>query len=106
VKETKTENLLAGLTNEVPDGKTFLPVMTDGNETQEMLLALLNNVLVSLIDSQQAKILGKYRTKAGRRATMICFYDVTPNGKLLALSTPNKCVQPTIESGRVLPAKR
>jgi hypothetical protein len=42
-----------------------------------MLLALLNNVLSSLVDSQQAKIAGKVLTKQGV-GTLILVFGVEP----------------------------
>lgn len=73
----KDENLLAGLTAEVQDGQTSLPVMKDGEEPPDMLLALLNNALASLIDSQQAMILGRCMTRKGI-GTIIIVYSVEP----------------------------
>jgi hypothetical protein len=77
VKPIKDENLSAGLTAEVQAGKTFSPVMRDGNETPDMLLALLNNVLQSMINSQQAEIIGT-GTINSQQATIIFFYGVQP----------------------------
>lgn len=77
MKETKNENLLAGLTAEARAGETSSPVMKDGNEPQDMLLALLNNALSSMINSQQAKILGTVMTKKGV-GTLVLVYGVKP----------------------------
>ena len=77
MKETRQEKLLAGLTSEVQAGPTLSPVMKDGEEPQDMLLALLNNALASLVDSQQARIMGKALTKHGV-GTLVIFYGVEP----------------------------
>ena len=77
MKERKTEKLLAGLTEEVRVGATSLPVMKDGNEPPDMLLALFNNALSSLVDSQQARIMSKVLTKKGV-GTVIIVYGVEP----------------------------
>lgn len=81
MKETKTENLLAGSTKEVQAGGKSSPVMKDGEEPPDMLLALLNNALTSLIDCQQAKILGKarfVREKGQVVGTILVVYGVEP----------------------------
>lgn len=80
MKETKTENLLAGSTKTAPVGAKSLPVMKDGEEPQDMLLALLNNSLVSLVDCQQAKIMGRVMTKSGV-GTLVIFYGVVPTSE-------------------------
>ena len=77
MKETKTENLLAGSTAEAPAGVKSSPVMKDGEEPQDMLLALFNNALTSLVDSQQARILGKALFK-GRVGTILVVYNTEP----------------------------
>jgi hypothetical protein len=85
VKPIKNESLLAGLTAEAPDGKTSLPVMKDGNEPPDMLLALLNNVLPSMTNSQQAEIVGTGMIN-NKQATIVFFYGVVPTAnKTLAL---------------------
>jgi hypothetical protein len=85
VKKTKDENLLAGSTDEAPAGTPSLPVMKHGEETPAMLLALLNNVLMSMIDSQQAQILGTGRLEKGQ-CTIVVFYGTVPTANnLLAL---------------------
>jgi len=85
VNETKDENLLAGSTSQVPDGTESLPVMRDGEEPPDMLLALLNNALPSMINSQQAKILGTGKID-GLVGTLVIFYSVQPTANnLLAL---------------------
>ena len=78
MKKTKDENLLAGLTGEAPDGTESLLVMRDGEEPPDMLLALLNNALASLANSQQVKILG---TAIGRNGvgTIVMFYGFAPD---------------------------
>lgn len=77
MKETKTENLLAGLTEKAPDGIPSLPVMKDGEEPPDMLLALFNNALTSLVDSQQAKILGRGLFR-GRVGSLVVIFDTEP----------------------------
>ena len=74
---TKKENLLAGSTKEAPVGSPSLQVMKDGSEPPDMLLALLNNALSSMINSQQAKILGTVMTKKGV-GTLVLVYGVKP----------------------------
>ena len=76
--ETRDGGLLAGSTSAVQDGMASLPVMRDGEEPPDMLLALLNNALMSLVDSQQAKILGRVLTKRGV-GTWIIVYGVEPD---------------------------
>ena len=78
MKETKTENLLAGLTEEVPAGKPSSPVMKDGEEPPDMLLALLNSPLASMVDSQQARILGRGLFR-GRVGTILVIFDALPD---------------------------
>ncbi|RPJ29411.1 MAG: hypothetical protein EHM33_00770 [Chloroflexi bacterium] len=86
MKETKDENQLDGLTAEAQGGTGSLPVMSDGKEPPDMLLALLNNVLPSMINSQQAKILGTGRFD-GAVGTLIIVYGVQPtSNNLLAIS--------------------
>ena len=85
MKPIKQENLLAGLTAEAPAGERYSPVMKDGNEPPDMLLALLNNVLQSMTNSQQAEIVGT-GTINNRQATIIFFYEVQP--------TANKTLEP------------
>lgn len=77
MNETKDENLLAGSTSEVPAGTASSPVMKDGEEPPDMLLALLNNALTSMVDSQQAVILGSARLN-GRVCALLAVYDAEP----------------------------
>jgi hypothetical protein len=91
VSETKDENLLAGSTAEAPDGMPSLPVMRDGEEPPDMLLAILNSALTSMINSQQAKIMGTALLR-GRRVTLLAVYDVVPTGNNLLVEA-----QPTSE---------
>jgi hypothetical protein len=51
--------------------------MIDGNETPDMLLALFNNALASMIDCKQARIVGTALSR-GRRATIIMVYGTLP----------------------------
>ena len=92
MKKTNNENLLAGSTSEVRDGKVSLPVLTHGNEPPAILLALLNSPLETMLNSQQAKIIGTGMTKRGK-ATVIIFYGVVPTANGLLVSVGNE--QPT-----------
>lgn len=89
-KRTKPENLLAGSTNEAQAGNPSLPSMKHGEESPAMLLALLNSPLETMIECQQAKILGTCLTKHGK-STIILFYGTVPTGegKTLAVGTDN-----------------
>lgn len=58
MSETKAEYKSDGSTIKAPAGEKSLTVMTDGNETDDMLLALLNNALASMTKTGQAKIFG------------------------------------------------
>ena len=78
MRKTSTESLLAGSTNEALGGKPSAPSMKHGEESHAMLLALLNSPLESLIDCQQARIMGTVRLKDGHNATVIFFYDAKP----------------------------
>lgn len=89
MSEIKDEKLLAGSTKEVRDGMASLPVMKDGEEPPDMLLALLNNVLPSMINSQQARIVGTCLTKQGK-ATIVFFYGVQPTGENLLATFEGK----------------
>ena len=87
MKKTKDENLLAGSTNEALDGMPSLPVMKHGEEPPDMLLALLNNVLPSMVDSQQAKIAGTVLTREHGLATLVLFYGTQPTANNLLVMT-------------------
>jgi hypothetical protein len=56
-----------------------------------MLLALLNNVLPSMIDSQQAKIVGTANSR-GRKVAIVFFYDVVPTANNLLTQQPTKVI--------------
>ena len=77
MSETKNVNQSAGSTKTVQDGKTSLPVMKHGSETLDMLLALLNSPLETMLNSQQARILGTSLTPKGM-ATIVIFYGTLP----------------------------
>lgn len=77
MNEIKTENLLAGLTAKAPAGKPSSPVMKDGEEPPDMLLALLNSPLASMVDSQQARVLGRGLFR-GRVGTILVIFDALP----------------------------
>ena len=87
----KDENLLAGSTAEAPDGRRSSPVMRDGEEPPDTLLALLNNVLPSMVDSQQVKIIGTGKIE-GLVGTLIIVYGVVPTANNLLVTK-----QPTEE---------
>lgn len=80
MNETKTVNPSAGSTKTAQAGLKSSPVMKDGEEPRDMLLALLNNSLVSLVDCQQAKIMGRVMTKSGV-GTLVIFYGVVPTSE-------------------------
>ena len=89
MSETKKENLLAGSTNQAQDGKKSNPVMKHGEEPPAMLLALFNSPLESMINSQQAKVLGTCLTKHGK-STIVIFYGALPtaDGSRLIVGNP------------------
>jgi hypothetical protein len=93
VKKTNEENLLAGSISGVPAGVTSSPSLISGNEPPAMLLALLNSPLETMLNSQQAKIMGTGMTKRGQ-VTVIMFYGVVPtaNGKKL-IPVPTEATQ-------------
>jgi hypothetical protein len=77
VNETKTAKRQDGLIEKAPDGATFANNFTHGSEPPAMLLAILNSALVSMINSQQARIFGK-AVIDGRQVTIIFIYDAEP----------------------------
>jgi len=83
VKKTKNARQKAGLTADLLAGATSLPVMKHGEEPHDMLLALLNSPLETLIQCQQARVIGTAHTPKGQ-ATIIIFYGTVPtaNGTL------------------------
>lgn len=84
MKRTKTDDLLAGSTKKVQAGAESSPSLKDGEESHSMLLALINSPLATLINSQQAKIIGSGLNTQGKRFTMVMFYDAEPKDGLLA----------------------
>jgi hypothetical protein len=78
VKKTKPVNLLAGSTNEAQAGEKSSPSMKHGDESPAMLLALLNSPLETMLSNQQAKVLGTYLNKEGKRSTLIVIHGVVP----------------------------
>lgn len=80
MSETNKENLLAGLTAEAQDGTESLPVMKDGEEPPDMLLALLNSPLQSLLALDKAEVLGT-ATLGGVVGTLVFFYETQPTGQ-------------------------
>ncbi len=86
----KDENQSDGLTAEAPDGPRSSPVMKHGEEPPATLLALLNNVLPSMVDSQQAKIIGTGKID-GLVGTLVIFYGVVPTANnLLVMTQPTR----------------
>lgn len=77
MKRTKTAKQKDGLTAAPPAGVTSLPVMKHGEEPRDMLLALLNSPLETMLNSQQARILGTSLTHKGM-ATIVIFYGTLP----------------------------
>lgn len=77
MNETKTENLLAGSTDEAPAGAKSLPSMKHGEESPAMLLALLNSPLATMLATKQAQILGHFANN-GRVGTIIIVYGAKP----------------------------
>lgn len=87
VKETKPAALLAGSTVEVQVGEKLNESLKHGEESTGMLLALLNSPLETMIQSQQAKIMGTCITNhngAKVPTTIIFVFDAVPteNGTL------------------------
>lgn len=88
MKQIKDVNLLAGSTSEVKDGEQSSKSMKHGDESRAMLLVLLNSPLKSMIDSQQARILGSCLNR-GKRATIVIFYETVPTGDGLLAESEN-----------------
>ena len=86
-KETKAAALLAGTTDGLQAGEKSNGSMKHGEESAGMLLALLNSPLETMINSQQAKIIGTCLTlHKGKKVptTIIFVFDALPteNGTL------------------------
>lgn len=77
MNETRIARQSAGLTAARKAGRKSSKVMTDGKETPEMLLALFNNALISMINCQQARIVGTALNR-GRRCTIVMVYGTLP----------------------------
>lgn len=101
MSETKVENPQDGSIKMTQAGKKLQPVIKDGSiaimkdgcEPPDMLLALLNNALMSMIANNQARIMGRGMFKNGRPGTLIIIYDTQPtaNGqKLVGYSVGNE----------------
>lgn len=87
VRGTKPAALLAGTTAEAQAGEKSSGSMKHGEESAEMLLALLNSPLETMLQSQQARIMGTCLTlhKGKKVPTTIVFvFDTLPteNGTL------------------------
>jgi len=83
VKETKPAALLAGSTVEVPAGERLNESLKHGEESAGVLLAMLNSPLETMIQSQQAKIMGTCITNHNGvkvPTTIIFVFDVVPTG--------------------------
>lgn len=89
MSETNKENLLAGSTNEAQDGTKSLPVMKDGEEPLDMLLAILNSPLQTMLANNQARILGTGLTNKGV-GTFIVVYGVVPTSEGLLAESEKK----------------
>ena len=83
MKETKIEPQKDGTTKTAQAGMKSSQAMKHGEEPRDMLLALLNSPLETMMKSQQAKVLGKAMTNHGM-STIIIFYNTQPteNGTL------------------------
>ena len=86
-KETKAAVLLAGTTAEAQAGEKSSENLKHGEESAGMLLALLNSPLETMIQSQQARIMGTCMTlHKGKKVptTIIFVFDALPteNGTL------------------------
>ena len=87
VRETKAAVLLAGTTDGLQAGEKSNASMKHGEESAGMLLALLNSPLETMIQSQQARIMGTCMTlHKGKKVptTIIFVFDALPteNGTL------------------------
>ena len=91
MKRTKTAKQKDGLTAAPPAGVTSLPVMKHGEEPHDMLLALLNSPLETLMQCQQARVIGTAHTPKGT-ATIVIFYGTQPtaNGTLSPVGNVGK----------------
>ena len=87
VKETRTAARLAGTTAKAQAGEKSNGNMKHGEESTGILLALLNSPLETMIQSQQARIVGTCMTlHNGKKVptTIIFVFDALPteNGTL------------------------
>jgi len=84
VKETKAAALLAGTTAAVQAGEKSSESMRHGEESAGMLLALLNSPLETMINNNQARVVGSALVirKDGTTVptTIIYFYNTEPTG--------------------------
>jgi len=84
VKETKAAALLAGMTAAVQAGEKSSENLKHGEESPEMLLALLNSPLETMIANKLARVVGSAMVirKDGKAVptTIIYFYNTEPTG--------------------------
>lgn len=92
MNETNEENPLAGLTKTVQDGMESLPVMKDGEEPPDMLLALLNNPLQDLLAISKAEILGT-ATLGGVVGTLVFVHDSKPTSQGFLIANKSMTVE-------------
>lgn len=85
MSETKPVYQSDGLTDIPQHGSKSANNTVSGKEPPAMLLALLNSVLTSMINSQQARIFGSASIR-GRRATIIFIFDAEPTTEGLKMS--------------------
>jgi hypothetical protein len=100
VNEIKDVNPLVGSTAEVQVGKPSSPVMKDGEEPEYMLLALLNNALFSMVEKNQARIIGT-GTFDGLVGTLVIVYGVVPTANNLLATQPTTEEPTTANSQQV-----
>ena len=98
MKKINNVNLLAGSTSAATAGVTSFPVLKHGEEPPAILLALLNSPLETMLNSQQAKIIGTGMTKRGK-ATVIIFYGVVPTANGLLVSVGNEQPKHEVSNG-------
>ena len=84
VRETKAAALLAGTTAEAQAGEKSSENLKHGEESHEMLLALLTSPLETMINNEQARVVGSAIVirKDGKKVptTIIYFYGTEPTG--------------------------
>lgn len=87
-KKTRPVSLLAGSTAEAPAGEASSKVMKSGEESPDILLALFNSTLETMLANKTARIVGTINTvgadKKAVPTTIIFVYGAVPtaNGTL------------------------